>query len=166
MHYTQFVQAAFITFFFLFDFGCKCKDKDKEVKKDISLESSGVHTKEGGKVIEFPPDAPQLGLFKSQKIVFISYDLNINAPATVTGRIKKSDSPGLPSIILFASPDLTSAYASYLQNGCKATDLYFRSGRISSIAGPGYGFFTCTENVGAQPAIIGKIHRCTRADVS
>ena len=116
MHYTQFVQAAFITFFFLFDFGCKCKDKDKEIKKDISLESSGVHTKEGGKVIEFPPDAPQLGLFKSQKIVFISYDLNINAPATVTGRIKKSDSPGLPSIILFASPDLTSAYASYLQN--------------------------------------------------
>ncbi len=116
MHYTQFVQVAFILLFFVCDTSCKCKKENKEVPKDLSLESSGVHTKEGGKVIEFPTGAPQLGLFKSQTVVFISYDLNINAPATVTGRIKKSDAPGLPSIILFASPDLTSAYASYLQN--------------------------------------------------
>ena len=95
---------------------CKCNKEDKEVKKVLSSESSGAHILEGGRIIEFPADAPQLDLFKSQQIVFISYDLNINAPATVTGRIKKSDVPGLPPIILFASPDLTSAYAAYLQN--------------------------------------------------
>ncbi|HMV44316.1 MAG TPA: efflux RND transporter periplasmic adaptor subunit [Leptospiraceae bacterium] len=95
---------------------CRCKKDRNEEKKPLPLSGSGAMIHEGGKHIEFPPDAPQINLFQTQKVVFLSYDLNINAPATVIGRIKKAEAPGLPSIILFASPDLTSAYAAYLQN--------------------------------------------------
>ncbi|MBK9498936.1 MAG: efflux RND transporter periplasmic adaptor subunit [Leptospiraceae bacterium] len=104
------------TAFLFFLEGCKCGKQNKEVRKDVPVQGSGALVKEGGKIIEFPFNAPQINLFQTQKVVFLSYDLNIHAPATVIGRIKKSDVPGLPSIILFASPDLTSSYAAYLQN--------------------------------------------------
>lgn len=100
---------------FVFD-NCRCKKEKVEEKKQLPVSGAGAVIHDGGKHIEFPTDAPQLSLFQTQKVVFLSYDLNINAPATVIGRIKKADAPGLPSIILFASPDLTSAYSAYLQN--------------------------------------------------
>ncbi|HMV80315.1 MAG TPA: efflux RND transporter periplasmic adaptor subunit [Leptospiraceae bacterium] len=69
--------------------------------------------KDGGKTVEFASGSPQISLFAIYKASFLSYDLKLDAPATVIGKMKRS---GSTPIVLFASPDLTQSYSSFLQN--------------------------------------------------
>lgn len=89
---------------------------EKKSRKTMTSVNLTPALREGGKIIEFPVDSPQLKLFEIKKVSFQNYDLNITAPATVIGKVKRSEEQGIATIILFSSPDLTGIYSSYLQN--------------------------------------------------
>jgi membrane fusion protein, heavy metal efflux system len=71
---------------------------------------------ESGKLIKFPKDSPQLQLFQTKSVAFLNYDLSINAPGTVIGKVVKPGNAGSPPVVLFASSELTAAYSGYVQD--------------------------------------------------
>ena len=103
----------FLLLFLIVFINCKKEDINK-TKTNYSLNE--VKIKEGGKIIEFPKNSSQLNLFETMRVSNLQFDLNINAPATVIGRVKKSEANSANSIILFDSPELTSYYTNYQQN--------------------------------------------------
>jgi multidrug efflux pump subunit AcrA (membrane-fusion protein) len=107
------LNKLYLLFFLFICFHCKNEDSNKN-KTNYSLNE--VKITEGGKIIEFPKNSSQLNLFETMKVSNLQFDLNINAPATVIGRVKKSEANSYSSIILFDSPELTSYYTNYQQN--------------------------------------------------
>jgi len=72
--------------------------------------------KESGKYIEFPVGSSQINLFKTTEVTFLNYDLTINAPGTVIGKVVKAGSIGNPPVVLFATKELSTAYTNYIQD--------------------------------------------------
>jgi len=72
--------------------------------------------KESGKYIEFPVGSSQINLFKTTEVTFFNYDLTINAPGTVIGKVVKAGSIGNPPVVLFATKELSTAYTNYIQD--------------------------------------------------
>ena len=57
--------------------------------------------KEGGKLIEFAPASPQIKIFATELVKRQIGAINFSAPATVVGKVNKSDDSGSGNIILF-----------------------------------------------------------------
>jgi multidrug efflux pump subunit AcrA (membrane-fusion protein) len=93
-----------------------CSDFKNPIKSDYQEKDTKILIQEAGRIIVFPNDSEQLFLFETTVTKISNSELNLKAPATVIGKVKSSDERGQPPIVLFASTDLTSAYASYLQN--------------------------------------------------
>ena len=72
--------------------------------------------KEGGKLIEFAPTSSQIKIFATEQVKRQIGAINFSAPATVVGKVHRSDDPVSGNIILFYSVDLTNIYSTYLQN--------------------------------------------------
>lgn len=90
-----------------------CKDKKK-----LNIEKLELPPKieEAGKYIRFPENSPQLQLFRTEKVIYLDYDTSLSAPATVMAKVIKAGSLSNPPIILFATKELSSAYANYIQD--------------------------------------------------
>jgi len=92
--------------------GCKHSEKNPE---NIIIEADPV-VKDDGNLIEFPAHSNKASIFKTITIDKTICLLDFSAPATVIGRVNKSDGKLYKTIILFNSPDITTVYFSYLQN--------------------------------------------------
>ena len=92
--------------------GCKHIEKNPE---NTAIEADPI-VKDGGNLIEFPVHSSKASFFKTIIIDKTNCLLDFSAPATVIGRVNKSDGKLFKTIILFNSPDITTVYFSYLQN--------------------------------------------------
>lgn len=99
--------------FLLFSLLIHCS-KEETPKPQIDNHSTKPIIKEGGRILEFEENSKTIPLFKTQKATFLSFDQEIKAPATVIGKVKKSEN-SKPPIILFSSSELASTYANYTQ---------------------------------------------------
>jgi multidrug efflux pump subunit AcrA (membrane-fusion protein) len=66
--------------------------------------------------IELPEDPTYSSLFKVQKINPSNVEMNLKAPATVIGRVRRSDGKLAENIVIFSSPELAGIYSNYIQN--------------------------------------------------
>ncbi|MCB1191510.1 MAG: efflux RND transporter periplasmic adaptor subunit [Leptospiraceae bacterium] len=90
--------------------------KKAEPKKQTDLENAQPVVSEDGKTIEFLKDSPHLKIFLTTEAKNLDIDIDLEASATVIGKVKEARGRGLPPVILFASPELTQTYSAYLQN--------------------------------------------------
>ncbi|MDX1958654.1 MAG: efflux RND transporter periplasmic adaptor subunit [Leptospiraceae bacterium] len=89
-----------------------CKDKALDRKE---IQSKEIQIQDAGRLIQFQSDSLKLQLFTTKKITIIDLKVDLKAPATVIGRVKRSQVTG-SNIILFSSSELTGVYANYVQN--------------------------------------------------
>lgn len=90
-----------------------CKEKKKIYQEKLEFPPT---IEESGKFIRFPENSPQLQLFKTEKVIYLDYDNSISAPATIMAKVVKAGSSASPPVILFATKELSTAYANYLQD--------------------------------------------------
>lgn len=90
-----------------------CKEKKKAYPEKLELPPS---IEEAGRYIRFPENSPQLQLFKTEKVIYLDYDISISAPATIMAKVVRAGSASNPPIILFATKELSTAYANYIQD--------------------------------------------------
>ena len=100
--------------FLMFAFACSRNKTENANNTNITSDEPIV--KDDGKYIEFKSTSEKLKLFSFQTIGEMKTQLSLSAPATVVGRVQKSNGDNNSTIILFDSPDLTGVYSSYLQN--------------------------------------------------
>jgi len=93
--------------------GCVQNYQNTEVQDPTEAEPV---VKEAGKIIEFPEKSTQIKIFATEIVKRQIGTINFSAPATVVGRVHKSDDPANGNIILFYTTDLTNVYSTYLQN--------------------------------------------------
>jgi len=92
-----------------------CNHNSNNSQAQIPIDDEPI-VKEAGKIIEFPEKSTQIKIFATEIVKRQSGTINFSAPATVVGRVHKSDDPANGNIILFYTTDLTNVYSTYLQN--------------------------------------------------
>jgi multidrug efflux pump subunit AcrA (membrane-fusion protein) len=87
----------------------------KKNATDTPKDIQEILVTEGGKQIEFSENSIKLNLFHTKVIEYLSLKIDLRAPATVIGRVKRSIVAGT-NLVLFSTSELTSVYANYIQN--------------------------------------------------